>query len=410
LKNKIVKKIPRKKAHSNTNVEKHPPKAHEKNHSKKAETHTRTTHRTHTPKKKEVRLNKKNLLNLLAVTIIVLLLLSSALFIYVQINEIKSSKNSVINFFANINNKYFANEEEVPLMAVVNGNAISIEELDVRYERLPPQLKQMITKEQYMDQLIDEELLVQEAMDRGYDVTSEEIKESLSILAEQAGVNLLDLEDILAEQNISIDELEEIYKRERLITKLINDSVINQVSLIDEEIEKYYEDNSETFVIPEAIKVNHLIICHEESVRCESNRTKEEAIEFAKLVYGYIDESNFIEVVKQYSEEPNADVSGGALEGPSLQGYVTKADPFDQVFLEEAFKLNAGEYSEPVETVFGIHIIKVFEKKEEGNLPFEDVKEEINFTLTTETQRTIFTEMLEGIRDVAVITRFDDME
>jgi peptidyl-prolyl cis-trans isomerase SurA len=331
--------------------------------------------------------------NLLTSIVLILLLLAAVLIVYYRTNP---------DAFDFLNKK----DEVKNVIAVVNGKEITMQELDARYERLPPNIKISVDKNRYLDQLIDEELLVQESEKRGYTVSDDEISNALVELSLQAGVPAEELESILASQNISLDELRIIYRREKLITKLINDTVVDQVKVGEAEISEYYDANIEEFSAPEAIKVNHLIICHNESVRCQSNRTKEEAESLIQVIYDKVNDTNFEDLARQYSEEPNAMVSAGALEGQVVPGYVTKEDPFDPTFLEAAFELDAGEHSRPVETVFGFHLIKVSERIEAGPLPLVQVRDYVNQTVKFNMEMELFTDLLNKTREKAVITRF----
>jgi peptidyl-prolyl cis-trans isomerase C len=76
--------------------------------------------------------------------------------------------------------------------------------------------------------------------------------------------------------------------------------------------------------------------------------------------------ADFVELAKKYSQEPGADKSGGDL------GYFTyekMVAPFSKV----AFAMKPGEISDVTETTFGLHIIKVEDRK----VPkYEDSKEQ----------------------------------
>jgi peptidyl-prolyl cis-trans isomerase D len=76
--------------------------------------------------------------------------------------------------------------------------------------------------------------------------------------------------------------------------------------------------------------------------------------------------ADFAQLAAQYSEEPGAADRGGDL------GYFGPGDMVEP-FSDAAFRLNAGDISDLVETPFGIHIIKVEDKR----LPeFEPMKDE----------------------------------
>jgi hypothetical protein len=66
--------------------------------------------------------------------------------------------------------------------------------------------------------------------------------------------------------------------------------------------------------------------------------------------------ADFATLAKKYSQEPGADKSGGDL------GYFTYEKMLPP-FSKAAFAMKKGEISDPVETVYGLHIIKVEDRK-----------------------------------------------
>ena len=63
----------------------------------------------------------------------------------------------------------------------------------------------------------------------------------------------------------------------------------------------------------------------------------------------------FFALAKQYSEDTGSKEQGGEISG-FAPGQTVKE-------FEEAYKLDAGQVSEPVKTTYGYHIIKVTDKK-----------------------------------------------
>ena len=84
---------------------------------------------------------------------------------------------------------------------------------------------------------------------------------------------------------------------------------------------------------------------------------------------------------EEFSElaKDNSDDTGSASQGGDL-GYFTKGQMV-QPFEDAAFSLKSGEISDIVESEYGYHIIKVYDKIDK-QLTFDEVKDEIKATLT----------------------------
>jgi len=135
---------------------------------------------------------------------------------------------------------------------------------------------------------------------------------------------------------------------------------------------KYYETTIIDPLLPERaienyltrmgteVKASHILIGYEGSRR-PAQRSKDEAL---KLVHDIIDElkrgADFATTAVKYSDDKSAKQNNGDL------GYFTwgrMVGPFQ----EEAWALDIGEVSGPVETMFGYHIIKVYDRREVPN-------------------------------------------
>lgn len=109
--------------------------------------------------------------------------------------------------------------------------------------------------------------------------------------------------------------------------------------------------------------------------------SKEEAEEIKKRLEAGED---FADVADESSKDKNA--KGGDL-GFFTRGQMLK--PFE----EAAFALDVGELSDPVQTQFGWHIIKVEERRDQKPPSFDDVKEAIMTQLVAQKAQTVLTNL-----------------
>ena len=300
-----------------------------------------------------------------------------------------------------INNEIFPKPDE--LAATVNYEDITMPELNKRYDLFPPEYKQVISIENVLDQMIDELILLQEAKKSNIEVRDEEIDEFITTMLVQNQRTMEEFEESLESTGMTIDEAREYYMKSILLNKLLNQTIFSLIDVSDVDIQDYYYTNSEQFSVPESVNVSHILICHNESLRCVSNLTKEESLKRVEDVVLMINSTNFGALASEYSNEPGAELSHGNL------GWVTKETPFDKVFLDTTFTLGVDEFTGPIETVFGFHIIKVFDSKPEELIELETVYDQINYTLTAEQQTELLLEYISGLRNESDIITYLDL-
>ena len=144
------------------------------------------------------------------------------------------------------------------------------------------------------------------------------------------------------------------YWRRRSLRDLYFDKTVKN-SVSDAEAKKFYDDQVGS-AKSEEVRARHILV-----------ESKEKARElFEKVAYG----TDFAELAKQNSKDPGSKDQGGDL------GYFSKGQMVPQ-FEEAAFKLQKGEVSQPFETQFGWHILKVDDKRTGQAVPFDTVKERI---------------------------------
>ncbi len=257
--------------------------------------------------------------------------------------------------------------------AVVNGEAITVAELNAQYDRLPEQYRQFLTKDNILDRLIDEKLLLQEAVKQGFIVTDEEVQAAIEDSIEQNMLTEEDFQDLIEEQGLTIDDVKDSYKKQLLITKLLDKEVRKGAEIAEADIRGYYDS---------LIRASHILV-----------ETEEEALEiYNELTAG----GNFSEIAKEKSIDTGTAVRGGDL------GEFGKGQMVGE-FEEVAFSLQTEEISKPVQSQFGWHIIKRTEKK----LDYEEVKDKIKDLLTGQKEEELYNGYIEGLRERADIKKIE---
>jgi len=301
--------------------------------------------------------------------------------------------NAFVGFFQDTNEKIFGGKAA----AYIGDQQISMKELDSKYAQIPPEYQNIITKDKLLDQLIDEKVLLIEASSQGIEVTEEEVNASIKTILDSYMLTEEQLMDELESKGMPYQEFYDYYRNEIMITKLLEQD-IGEPEVSDEEATAYYDANVERFSVPEQVNASHILICHQESQRCESDLTKEEADEKAKSILARLEDGeDFATLAMEESDCPSA-AQGGNL-GFFAPQQMTKA------FEDAAFALEEGETSDVVETEFGFHIIKVHDKEEASVMDFETIKPEIVDVLRSEKQQGMFETYLSGLKNETVIRK-----
>ena len=179
----------------------------------------------------------------------------------------------------------------------------------------------------------------------------------------------------------------------------------------EEEAKEYYLEDPSAW---DCYKVAHIIITSEQmmddAVENEQDLTEEEADAAAKeraedIIAQLANGADFAELAAQYSADGSAE-TGGVMDlyfNISGNGISDEAS-FDPLFSEGAFLLkNIGDIStEPVQSSYGYHIIKLVDKKE----GFEAVKDYVlDSMLAVESTEVneFFANKLQGLEDSAEI-------
>jgi peptidyl-prolyl cis-trans isomerase C len=132
--------------------------------------------------------------------------------------------------------------------------------------------------------------------------------------------------------------------------------------------ERYLTSKNE-YAFPETIRVAHILL--KIDVERESPTEAEVRSKAEKILNELRGGADFAKYAEQYSEDTVSGKAGGLLSGLISRGQLVP--PFEKV----AFNLPVGEVSNLVRTRFGLHIIKVLDRRPAGIKSFEEVRDSI---------------------------------
>ena len=238
---------------------------------------------------------------------------------------------------------------ENKVLATVNGKEITQNDLNMAMTRFPQENQQFFATEQgkaqLLDQLISFELIHKYAEDEKLSET-EEYKSQLEILKK----------DLLIQAGVK--------------------KVLDEVTVSDEEVKNFYDNNSEMFKGEESVRAKHILVDTEEKAQEIKTKISEGV--------------SFEEAAKEHSSCPSGS-QGGDL------GFFTRGRMVPE-FEEAAFASAIGEISEPVKTQFGYHLIKVEEKKPATAKSFDEVKDQLKMNLLSQKQNIAYMNFINKLK------------
>lgn len=231
-------------------------------------------------------------------------------------------------------------------VAVVNGEAITQDELDTSYNQLLQMYEfygqdiktddvKISARNSVLENMITQKLLLQEAEKRELSVTDEEVDQAIQeLLDTQYGGKQEDLDKAIAQAGMTMESFK-VAQKESMIQDQLQQELVNDPETVD------------------VAKARHILV--------ESEKEATDLI--AKLDGG----ADFAQLAKDHSTDTGSAVNGGDLGYFALNG-ITTSKMVDE-FTAAINEMEPGTYSKtPVKSQFGYHIILLEDKQSKVNL------------------------------------------
>lgn len=246
------------------------------------------------------------------------------------------------------------------VLAKVNGETLTLEDLKLQ---LPAE---------YRDQLAGKDL--QDAVDTWVNTVL------LAQMGEKMGID----------KSPEIAAVMRFRRADAIARRLVELEVTNKTLVMPAEVDSAYNaDKAQYTVDKDRFRASHIVLGSQAEAEGVYNRLKK-GDDFAKLA-------------QEYSTDKQTSSTGGDL------NYFTadQANQFDPAFGKAVLSLKVGEYSEPVQTAYGFHIIKLTDIMRAGtSLDSVEVKGRISDQLKTAKQGLAFSQLIDSLKAKAKIERF----
>jgi parvulin-like peptidyl-prolyl isomerase len=279
------------------------------------------------------------------------------------------------------------NEHLIPDWAVERQAQSLFEQVAKTMPDKPREVVQLAALDLARDRMIDQALMAQESQRRDYKIDPEELKLGMKKWISENG----------GKKAFSKGKHPVIKTQEDLEKEIINQIQFNRLleeisdcdAVTEDEAKKYYDARPDLFESEVLLTASHIL----KMAKTEDEQGIAEAkiIDLRKRV---LDGEDFVELVRAESDDAQNDGHLGTF------GKGRMVEPFEKA----VFELKPEEISDPVQTQFGWHLIKLHDRKEPEITPFEEVKDKITEYLGERRKDSVFDEFLDQLKKNAEIT------
>ncbi|MDD5424387.1 MAG: peptidylprolyl isomerase [Candidatus Omnitrophica bacterium] len=260
------------------------------------------------------------------------------------------------------------------ILAVVNDEVLTQADLDIALGQIKADLeneysgaelaaKVEAARKDYLSQMIEDKLILQEAKKMGVLVDDAEVEEQFKQIKSKFPSDDVFYSEV-QKAGISTEVLKKRYRENIMMGKLVSHEVREKVVVTPSEIDDYFKKHSEEFKAPEAVHVRVIMLRFDD--KSGPPEVKQKADDIMKLIK---EGRDFGELATLYSQGLKSEEGGDF-------GFVEKGqmrEDFDKVI----FAMKAGEVSDPVKADTGYFIFKVEEKRDARTRTLSEARDDI---------------------------------
>ncbi len=267
----------------------------------------------------------------------------------------------------------------------VNGKPITQSRLDFHYQLLPERYRESLSREQVLEELIAEELIIQAATQEGVEASPEDVHARVQGILAQSDLSPTELEENLAAFNVTPEQFEELIGRQ-IVLERYRASHLSQIPEPTEaEIAARYAENIAEYALPESVTVRHVLVLSE----------RENAALVSKAIY---DDVRAGADICAYVENSSDDLGSKATCGE----YSFARGAMVPEFEDAAFDMADGDIR-LIQSQYGYHVIKRILLSPARTLTVDEAREGIVTQLGGEKTSLAYRQLVTDLRAKATI-------
>lgn len=277
------------------------------------------------------------------------------------------------------------------ILVKVNGSPIFLSELEEQVDtqigvlraQLPEseiQAQLPAFRRQVLTALVDERMMLQRADRMGITADANAVDRTVQRIRDENDIETEEeFQAMLDSMGMTLETLRQELRKQIRQNQLAFEEVQRGIFVGEAEIDRYYRQNLDEFSAAEGVRLEQLVFVGGDEMREPAETALQELRAGAALQ----------EVAASHSEASAFPADETFVETQDLNESLAAALP----------ELSEGQFSGPIQSRFGWHLVRVVERREGTTLPLEEVKDAIRQRLTAEKSNERMQQYLAELRE-----------
>ncbi len=300
--------------------------------------------------------------------------------------------------------------------ATVNGKEIKRDEVEKYYRsrvapqgQEPSQEEALSLKLNILDELISNEILLERAKAAGLEASDGEVEDKFTEFKSPYTED--EFQRQMKDRGVTVDDLKRDLRRQLSVQKLINREVVAKISITDQDVTDFFNQNRAQFNVAEPqYRIAQMVVTprRDPQVRNRKNDDATTDVEARRKCAALLERLNggadFSQLAMDYSEDPTTAATGGDL-GYIPESALSQSDP---ALKKTVLALKPGQLSGVIALRDNYRILKLISREAPGQRDLSDpqVQQSIRDALRNRKEQLLRAAYLATARDDAKVANY----